>query len=183
MNFECVRSYQCEKILHQIVEDHIWECYWEQIRMGGSKLWIQGAKFKMHVSCTTRYMGVSSLIHIVDISLVLCKFYFSMQRTPNDVCFDLCSRKTTSLQHQDSEHHNKWLTTQMGLRPSQHLLVLPSVQSDDIVCFGDQFANGEKSLHLSFRHFCLKLVCRAKCNQRLHHVENVIEKGTDYQHC
>ena len=28
-----------------------------------------------------------------------------------------------------SGHHNKWLTTQMGLRPSQHLLVLPSMQS------------------------------------------------------
>ena len=33
------------------------------------------------------------------------------------------------LYHQDSEHHNKRLTTQKGLRPSQHLLVLPSVQS------------------------------------------------------
>ena len=38
----------------------------------------------------------------------------------------------------------------------------------DIVCFGDQSANAEKSWHLSFRHFCLKLVCRAKRNQRLH---------------
>ena len=28
----------------------------------------------------------------------------------------------------------------------------------DIVCFGDQFPNAEKSWHLSFRHFCLKLV-------------------------
>ena len=38
----------------------------------------------------------------------------------------------------------------------------------DIVCFGDQSANAEKSWQLSFRHFCLKLVCRAKRNQRLH---------------
>ena len=28
----------------------------------------------------------------------------------------------------------------------------------DILCFGDQFPNAEKSWHLSFRHSCLKLV-------------------------
>ena len=37
----------------------------------------------------------------------------------------------------------------------------------DIVCFGDQSTNAEKSLHLSLRPFCQKLVCGAKRNQRL----------------
>ena len=49
----------------------------------------------------------------------------------------------------------------------------------DIVCFGDQSANAEKSWHLSFRHFCLKLVFRAKHNRRLHIVSYVISGGLD----
>ena len=51
------------------------------------------------------------------------------------------------------------------------LPVLPGNEQDlghenkvrDIVCFGDQSANAEKSWHLSFGNFCLKLVLDGNC--------------------
>ena len=36
MNFDSVSDHTNVK-LHQIIGDHIWGCYWEQIRIGGSK--------------------------------------------------------------------------------------------------------------------------------------------------
>ena len=49
-------------------------------------------------------------------------------------------------------------TRSWSWKHSQDLLVSQSVQDAWHCLFGNQFANAEKSWHLSFRHFCLQLV-------------------------
>ena len=74
-----------------------------------------------------------------------------------------CSIKTLSAITNGSQP--RWVWDQV-----KTCLFYQACKVHDIVCFGDQSANAEKSWHLNFRHFCVKLVCTAKRNRRLHYV-------------